>query len=118
MLPVLYNGQNPFEKYRRFTSKTYLDKKEEKVHCYASSTETITLTIVCSHGEYYFGYTIYSGGEQKIVPPNPDYGVFPSKQFAEGYLTAAIIMKAKISDEAKRVMEQRLLSLLQYNLFE
>lgn len=118
MLPVLYNGQNPFEKYRRFTSKAYLDKKEEKVHCYTSSTETITLNIVSSSGEYYFGYSIYSGGRKQIVPPNTDYGVFPSRQFAEGYITAAIIMKAKISDEAKRVMEQRLLSLLQYNLFE
>lgn len=105
---------------QRLPGKPYVGKLDgaRTIEIYATNDEQV-LVYVARCGELYaFGYKVYvNGGRSFDVAPNPEFGLFRTAAFAEGYALQLIFEKAYISDEARNAVLQKALPLRQLELF-
>lgn len=105
---------------QRLPGKPFTGKLDgaRTIEVYATNDEQV-LVYVARCGELYaFGYKVYvNGGRSFDVAPNPEFGLFRTAAFAEGYALQLIFEKAYISDEARNAVLQKALPLRQLELF-
>ena len=105
---------------QRLPGEPYAGKLEcvRTIDVYTTNDEQVLVYIAPFGDLYAFGYKVYvNGGRSFNVEPNPEFGLFRTAAFAEGYALQLIFEKAYISDEARNSVLQKALPLRQFELF-